>query len=395
MSAEGELLKGSILIEEGKIKGLGQIPDTPVDRIIDGYNHVALPGLFNAHTHLSMVYFRNYGTAHATLQEWLTDVWALEELLQSQDIYSASLLGIAEMILSGTTHFRDMYFYPEGTVEAAYEAKIKGTIGLTLFGDITETNRRLQKVPFFRELTPPLRWEIAPHSIYTCSEATLRRAIEVASLEAVPLHIHVSETRQEVEEALEKFKMSPVAYLHSLKTHKVKSTLPHCVHLLEGDFPLLQQFNTTVVHNPSSNCKLGCGIAEVGKLNALGIPLALGTDGAASNNALDMFNEIRLAALLASLKHPLSPYTLLKMACAGNTLEVGKDADLFLLDLDRPHLSPLNDLFSALVFSAKSSDVKYVFCRGELLLDNRALTTIDIERTQASVNNIWKAIKRR
>ncbi len=401
MSAEGELLKGSILIEEGKIKGLGQIPDTPVDRIIDGYNHVALPGLFNAHTHLSMVYFRNYGSGYTSLQGWLESVWALEDRLKAEDIYSASLLGIAEMILSGSGVFRDMYFFPEGTAQAVREAKVKGRLGLTLFGDLKETHKRLERLPLFREWSTEslLEWDIAPHSIYTCSEATLRRGIEVAVSEGVAVNIHASETAQEVKDSLEKFGMSPVAYLNHLGLREAQAILPHCVHLLESDYPILRDLAATVVHNPSSNAKLGCGIAPLKRIVDEGIEVTLGTDGAASNNALDMFNELRLAGLLASASleqaNPLSPYSLLKMATGGAALEVGGAADLILVDLDKPHLTPLNDPFSALVYSAKGSDVEYLFSNGELLMEKRELKTIDYPKVKREVEQIWQDIVKR
>jgi 5-methylthioadenosine/S-adenosylhomocysteine deaminase len=401
LTSAGELISGSILIEEGLIKAIGEVTIPSGARIIDGYNHLALPPLVNNHTHLSMVYFRNYGSGYTSLQGWLEAVWALEDRLQEDDIFSASLLGIGEMILSGTCHFRDMYFFPEGTANAVRESKVRANLGLTLFGDLEETHKRLERLPLFREWASEslLSWDIAPHSIYTCSEATLRKGIEVAQREGVALNIHASETAQEVEEALEKFGLSPIAYLQKLGIGEVASLLPHCVHLLESDYPILRDLGATVVHNPSSNAKLGCGIAPLKRLVDEDIRVTLGSDGAASNNALDMFNELRLAGLLASASlqeaNALSPFALLKMATAGATLEVGGVADLILIDLDKPHLTPLNDPFSALLYSAKSSDVEYLFCNGELLMEKRELLTIELERRQSEVKKIWEGILQR
>ncbi len=398
---EGEVLYGSLLIEDGVIAVMGEVDTPPRAEVIDGYNHLALPSLVNNHTHLSMVYFRNYSAGYTSLQGWLESVWALEELLKGGDIYSASLLGIGEMILSGTGLFRDMYFFPEGTAEAVRESKIKGRLGLTLFGDLEETNERLERLPIFREWAtePLLEWDIAPHSIYTCSEATLRKGIEVAATEGVALNIHASETAQEVKDSLERFGMSPVAYLKELGLEGAKAILPHCVHLLESDYPILRELEATVVHNPSSNSKLGCGIAPLKRIVDEGIEVTLGTDGAASNNALDMFNELRLAGLLAAASleqaNPLSPYSLLKMATGGKSLEVGGAADLILVDLDKPHLTPLNDPFSALVYSAKGSDVEYLFSNGELLMEKRELKTIDYPKVKREVEQIWQDIVKR
>ncbi len=392
---------GSILIEDGVIVAMGEVDTPPDAEVIDGYNHLALPSLVNNHTHLSMVYFRNYGSGYSSLQGWLESVWALEELLKEGDIYSASLLGIAEMILSGSGTFRDMYFFPEGTAQAVREAKVKGRLGLTLFGELEETHKRLERLPLFREwaTNPLLEWDIAPHSIYTCSEATLRKGIEVAANEGVAVNIHASETAQEVKDSLEKFGLSPVAYLNHLGLKEAKAILPHCVHLLESDYPILRELAATVVHNPSSNAKLGCGIAPLKRMVDEGIEVTLGTDGAASNNALDIFNELRLAGLLAAASleqaNPLSPYALLKMATEGGTLEVGKAADLILVDLDKPHLTPRNDPFSALVYSAKGSDVEYLFSNGELLMEKGELKTIDYPKVKREVEQIWQDIVKR
>ncbi len=392
---------GSILIEDGLIKAMGEVAIPSDAKVIDGYNHLALPSLVNNHTHLSMVYFRNYGSGYTSLQGWLEAVWALEDRLKEGDIYSASLLGIAEMILSGTSQFRDMYFFPEGTAEAVRESKIRGNLGLTLFGDLEATQQRLERLPLFREWATEslLSWDIAPHSIYTCSEATLRKGIEVAAREGVAVNIHASETAQEVKDSLEKFGMSPVAYLKHLGLEEARAILPHCVHLLESDYPILRELEATVVHNPASNSKLGCGIAPLKRMVDEGLEVTLGTDGAASNNALDLFNELRLAGLLAAASlqqaNPISPFTLLKMATGGATLEVGAPADLILVDFDKPHLTPLNDPFSALIYSAKGSDVEYLFCNGELLMEQRELKTIDYPKVKREVERIWQDIVQR
>jgi len=414
MTGEEKILLGSIAITGNKITALGDIPkDFKADLVIDATGMIAMPGLVNAHTHLSMTYFRNYRDSYANLYDWLQEIWKLEAVLKPADIYPSSLLGAAEMILSGTTCFADMYFFPEGTAQAAFDAKLKANIGLTLFGEIDETKNRINKtLPVLQELSkaPTLRYDIAPHAIYTCSEETLRYAVETVRDRNCRLHIHASETQKEVTDSLVEHGKTPLAYLDSLGAFTVKNYIAHGVHPTATDYELINNQNTTVVHNPSSNCKLASGIAPIKLMADRKVQIALGTDGASSNNTLDMFQEIRLAAMLSAVSGGgsggISPYQLLEMATIGGaralgreaecgTLEIAKDADIILLDTDKAHLTPLNNLYSALVFAATSSDVDTVFCRGQLLMQHRVLQTIDIERTIAETNSAWKHIKNR
>ena len=416
MTVENLSFLGSIAIDGRKLVAIGDEPvNFHADKIIDAQNMIALPGLVNAHTHLSMTYFRNYRDSVADLHQWLEEVWKLEDKLVAEDTYIASLLGLAEMILSGTTCFADMYFFPEGTAQAIKDAKMKANLGLTLFGDETDSKQRIaERLPFLQSLKQEsdgkIDFSIAPHAVYTCSPQTFRLAADTAQREGCRVHTHASETRKEVQDCIATYHISPIEHVHTHGVLKAGCILAHGVHPSEEDIELLASGNVSVIHNPSSNCKLGSGIAPIASYKAAGVRLALGTDGASSNNNLDMFKEIRLAAMLSSAVtgNPLSlsPFDILRMATIGGaealgreqecgTLEVGKDADLIWINTTGAHVTPLNNIFSALVYAIQSSDVDTVLCAGQILMENRVLQTIDYERTRKLFMQSWHAIQER
>lgn len=404
---------GSVGIDGSKIAFIGEQPaDFAADETIDATGMIALPGLVNAHTHLSMVYFRNYKDTVENLQDWLSEIWPLEDKLIATDTYPASQLGITEMISSGTTCFSDMYFSPEGTCRAVYESGIKANLGITLFSDLSDSKTCVADgLPIMEDYASKsgnrIRYDIAPHAVFTCTADSYRYAVDFAREHHCRLNTHLCETRKEVDDCIATHGHSPVEYLQSLGVFDVDTYLAHCVHLDSRDLDILAHTGTTVVHNPSSNCKLASGIAPVARMRQAGISLALGTDGAASNNSLDLFQEIRLAGMISAVStgNPvaLKAYDILYMATAGGaqalgrlqecgTLEVGKDADIILIDTHTPHLTPLNNPFSALVYAAKSTDVDTVFCQGRKLMDHRVLLTIDEEAVLRTADSIWRNI---
>lgn len=416
MTTEDAVSTGSIAIEDRHIHAIGSVPSTFVpDRVIEASGKIALPGMVNAHTHVSMTYFRNYRDAAADLHTWLQQIWRLEALLRPEDTYVATQLGIAEMIRSGTTCFSDMYFFPEGTARAVIESNMKAQIGLTLFGDEEDSKRRIdERLPYLRDLlrksAGKITFDIAPHAVYTCTPGTYRIAVETAAAENCRVHTHASETTREVVECIQSFQKTPIAHLADLGVLAGRSYVAHAVHPHPEDIALLADNQVPVIHNPSSNCKLGSGIAPITAYRDAGVPLALGTDGPSSNNALDMFQEMRLAAMLASgsTGNPLSltPYEIIRMATIGGalalgrqdecgTLEIGKDADIILIDKSKPHMTPLNNLYSALVFSAKSSDVDTVICAGNILMEQRELKTLDLESIRDRFLGTWVDIQER
>lgn len=416
MTAEDLVLHGAIAIEGRNIVAVGSIPAGFVaDKVIDAQGLLALPGFVNAHTHVSMTFFRNYKDSVQDLHDWLEEIWRLERLLVPEDTYPASLLGIAEMIASGTTCFADMYFFPEGTVDAAIEAGIKANIGLTLFGDEADSRSRIdERLPYLRTLRErtggSIRFDIAPHAVYTCTPGTYRLAAQTAKTEGCKVHSHASETAKEVSDCMASYGKTPIAHMHDSGVLAAGTYLAHAVHPQPSDVRLLAKHQAVIVHNPSSNCKLGSGIAPLSAYRDAGVRLALGTDGASSNNALDMFQELRLAAMLSagSTGNPMamSPFELLRMATIGGavalgrehecgTLETGKDADIILLDAHAPHMTPLNNPYSAIIFAAKSTDVRTVLCAGKILMEDRKFTTIDIEATQRRFLETWNNIQAR
>ena len=409
-----EIIVGSIAISGRRIVSVGTIPsDFIPDTIIEGKGKIAMPGFVNAHTHLSMTYFRNFRDSVSNLQHWLQEIWALEAHLTPQDIYPASLLGIAEMIASGTTCFADMYFFPEETARAVQQSQIKANLGLTLFGDEKESYRRVTEyLPPLQNLQQEssglLKIDIAPHAVYTCTPGTYRIAAETAREHHCRVHTHISETAQEVADCLTMYGETPLMHLYHSGLCDTELYGAHGVHLTETERKLLAEQHWSVVHCPSSNCKLASGIASVPDLVHDGVSVALGTDGASSNNTLDMFKEMRLGAMLSSAStgkpQTVTPYDLLQMATIGGaralgrdkecgTLEPGKDADIILIDIESPHMTPLNDPFSALVFSASSSDVHTVICAGTTLMENHELRTIDTQQVIREVNNRWNTLK--
>jgi 5-methylthioadenosine/S-adenosylhomocysteine deaminase len=409
-------VRGSIAIEDGKISAIGNIPPTFIaDQVIDGSRMIALPGFVNAHTHASMQYFKNFNDTHQNLETWLQAVWKYEAILQPNDIKLASILAIAEMNRSGTTCFTDMYFDPEQTIEALIETHMKATIGLTLFGELAESKKRINSsLSYFKSIRNNyplhLSFDIAPHAIYTCSGETYSYGKQIANEVGCRLHTHLSESPYEVEQSKKENGMSPIAYLDSLGALDDHTYLAHVVHPIDNDLEILQRTKPFIIHNPSSNCKLGNGIAPISTYKELGLSVALGTDGSSSNNTLDMFKEMRLCAMISatSTHNPiaLTPFEIIRMATIDGatalgrdsvcgTLEVGKDADIVLIDIDKPHLSPLNDPYSAIVFGCNSADVDTVLIRGDIVYTNSEFSYIDIERYISEMGIKWEEIQNR
>ncbi len=407
MTERGLFLRGDILIsDDGKIAAIGDVK-AKADNVIDGSSMIALPSFVNAHTHAAMTLMRNFKDDKPNLQEWLAEIFRIEDKLVDNDIYWASLLGIAEMIKSGCTAFADMYFYSWNTVRAVKESGTRAAISLTLFGDGNETRKR------FRELVPRvqeeargydgIRIDIAPHAIYTCTAETYQLAAEWAISSNAYLHTHLSETKKEVDDAVAAYGKTPLEYLDSLGVFKAKTYLAHAVHLTDSEIERLSEIkDASVVHNPASNLKLQSGIAPIQKFLSKGINTALGTDGASSNNNLSMIKDICLAALLSHIP----AYDILEMATINGakalglddrigTIEVGKDADITLINTEDVNTAPVNDPFSAVVFSSDRGNIDTVFSKGRKLLERGRLLTIDEEEVIRKAQECWDNLLRR
>ncbi|MGE4463352.1 amidohydrolase [Sphaerochaeta sp.] len=411
MTKEGYSLRTDIGIDGTHIAFVGKAePSFHPDHIIDASSLLAMPALVNAHTHLSMGLMRNYKDDLPTLQEWLAEIFPIEDQLTERDILLASRLGIVESIQSGVTTIADMYFNQHSTAQAIIEGGIRASIGITLFGDLQQSKERVKKSEallrsFRSHPESRIQFDYAPHAIYTCPKETYQYAHDLAKEHGALLHTHLSETRKEVEDSVQEFNATPLAYLKELGClDDIRLLLAHCVHLCDEELEILKEVDATIVHNPSSNAKLSSGLAPVSKFLEHGLNVALGTDGASSNNNLNLFEEMHVASLIGRVYTPtntkLSPYQVLGMATTNGAkalgldhrigrLEAGMEADILLVDLHKSHLTPLNDPFSALVYSAQASDVDTLFCQGRMLMQHRKVLSLSVEDVLHDANACW------
>lgn len=417
MRAEGEYFYGDIGLEGTKIVFVGEKPQGFIpDTTLDATGMLAMPALVNAHTHLAMQFMRNYRDSAPNLQAWLAEIFPIEDKLSQSDVLASARLGVIEQIQSGITTFNDMYFFPESTARAANEGGIRANLGLTLFGDLSSSKLRVREREKLTDSAIAasggrITLDIAPHAIYTCTTETYQYGHAWAKANHRNLHTHLSETKKEVDACLKEHGKTPLHYLESIGAlEDIPSILAHCVHLTPSEIELMKGLNTTIVHNPSSNCKLASGVAPISVFLKNSINVAIGCDGSSSNNNQNLFEEMHIATLLSSVhsRHlcNLKPFDMLKMATINGakalglekkigTLEVGKEADILLLDLGKAHLTPLNDPFSALVYSAQASDVDTVFCQGKMVMEKRRVLGLDQDEIHKDVNSRWDAIRTR
>jgi 5-methylthioadenosine/S-adenosylhomocysteine deaminase len=411
MLAEGgdRIDRGDIAIEGSRLLQVGASGLTPVgwqpDRVLDGSDHLCLPGLINCHTHAAMAILRGYAD-DLPLMEWLeTKIWPVEDRLTGEDVYWATLLAIIEMVKSGTTTFNDQYFFMEDVARAVAETGVRAVLARGLSGIGPSAERGLEEG---RSLIG--RWHggaggritvrVGPHAPYTCPPDYMKKVLQLAEECRVGIHIHVAETAGEVREIREQYGKTPVAYLDDLGVFSLPVLAAHCVHLTEDDLVLLAERSVAVAHNPESNMKLASGAAPVVAMRRAGITVGLGTDGAASNNNLDMFEEMRSAALLHKLVNQdalaLPAHEALMMATGDGAralglekevgvLKPGYKADLIMVDLNQAHLCPRHKLVAQMVYSARGSDVDTVIIDGRPVVENRKMLTVDEDAVRNQV----------
>lgn len=389
-----------IAIEGCNIKSIGKAPEgfLPIKKI-DARGMIAMPGLINTHTHLPMSLLRNYAD-DMPLMDWLEKkVWPVESRLSEEDIYWGSMLSIAELIMSGTTCFNDMYEFADSVAQAAFDSGIRGFVANTLFDRTRIADKGLSKTEdLFRKWSRTSEGRVgvmvAPHALYTCSDDYLVEAARAARELGTGLHIHLSESRVEVEQSLERNKRTPVRHLYELGVFESRTLAAHCVHITSEDMELLSQNNVCVLNNPASNLKLGNGFAPVEAMLQKGICVSLGTDGACSNNSQNMLEDMKLAALInkgvGENPQALSADRVIKMATVSGanalgigsvtgSLEEGKAADIILVDMKAANMQPVHNMASAIVYSAQAADVDTVIVNGKILMENRMLTTMNLE----------------
>ncbi len=407
-NSEGQLLSDySIVIENDKIIDL-----VPQDKVFDEYeandtyqltDHILIPGLINTHTHAAMSLFKGFAD-DLSLQDWLNDyIWPAEkEFINSSFVKDGSILALSEMIKSGVTTFNDMYFFPDATAEAVKELGVRSNIGLVVLdfptNYATDPEDYLLKGFEFRD-----KWRneelittsIAPHAPYSVSDEAFTLINTYSEELSINIHTHLHETQWEIEDSIEKYGITPVQRLNNLGIIGPSLMAVHCVHLNDQDMATLAKNKVSIVHNPSSNMKLGSGIADIAKMLKQNLNISLGTDSSASNNRLDIMEEMRLAALLikGSTKSPesFSANEAIKMATINGakalglesiigSIEKNKKADLVAIDLNSIENQPIYNPLTTLVYSSSRSDVSYVWIDGEIKLKDKKLVKIDEER---------------
>lgn len=387
-------------VRDGRIALVGTSGGDKYDRVIEAGNYALLPGLVNTHGHAAMTLLRSVSD-DLPLKEWLEEkIWPLEAKLNPDRVYWGTMLAITEMLRGGTTTFTDMYFYEDEVARAAEETGIRAVLARGLVGLNPNFQEAMAETREFVRTwhgrgDGRITAQVGPHAPYTCPQPSLSRILDLAADLNVPLQIHLSETPSEVRDSYNLSGKSPVEVLEEAGMFAFPVLAAHCVNISAGDIEILARHDVRVAHNPNSNLKLGSGIAPVPDLLRQGVTVGLGTDGAASNNNLDMLEEIRLAALIHKGVHNdptlISAAQALEMATVMGAralfldgqigkIQEGLKADLILIDLHKPHLTPLHNPEAHIVYSAQAADVAYTMVDGRLLMDNGRLTTIDEER---------------
>ncbi|WP_144904903.1 amidohydrolase [Halobellus captivus] len=399
---DATLTDADVLIDRdgGRIEAIG--PDLAAEYDIggtlDASGGLVMPGLVNAHTHVAMTLLRGYAD-DKPLDAWLReDIWPAEAELTAEDVRAGTELGLLEMIRSGTTTFADMYFHVPEIVEAVDRAGMRARVGhgvVTVGKDEDAARADVEEsLDVAREYDGAadgrIRTAVMPHSLTTVDETLLREAVAAAREDGIPVHTHANETRDEVDPIVEDRSERPLAYADDIGLLSEVDFLAHGVHVDDSEIDLLAERGTAVVHCPASNMKLASGIAPVQKLLDAGVTVGLGTDGAASNNDLDLFDELRDAAMIGKLgaddASAVPAEAAVNMATQGGAaalslpggrVEVGAAADLAVVDLDAPHLAPAHDLVSHLAYAVRGSDVRHTVCDGQILMRDREVLTLD------------------
>jgi 5-methylthioadenosine/S-adenosylhomocysteine deaminase len=403
----------SVAVDNGVIAAVGTMPaDFKAEKTIFGSGKMLIPGLINAHTHAYMTVFRNCAD-DLKFNDWLFGrILPLEDKLTPEDCYWGSLLGIMEMLSTGTTCYNDMYIFTDASARAATESGIRAVLSRGLVGDDGDPKggqRRLEEA--FSELIEwqgedALSFMLAPHAPYTCGEQYQKAVAEHARQLGVGIHTHISESQAELDTVRTSYGCTPPELMDKTGLLTSRTTAAHCVYLTDSDIALLSARGVSVATNPVSNLKLANGVAPVPKMLKAGINVALGTDGAASNNSLNMFRDLGLLSVLhkgvtgdpqaVTAREAFEIATKNGAKALGlsgvGEIRPGMKADLAVLDLDRPNIQPLNDPLAALCYSLNGSEVETVMVGGKILMENREFLTLDRDKVLYEVNAICERI---
>ena len=404
---------GSVAVAGDTIAAIGPVSafdSRKAKRVIDAHGGLILPGLINTHTHAAMALFRGLAD-DLPLMTWLNDhIFPAEAKLTEEMVRQGTRLACAEMIRSGTTCFCDMYLYEDAVAEAASECGMRAVVGEVLYdfpspnyGPIDKGFEYTARMMARWAGDPLIRIAVEPHSPYLCQPSLLERAARLAGENGALLVIHVAETENEAVQIKEKYGATPVGHLGNLNLLGPNLVACHGVVLSPGDIDLLARFDVKVSHNAESNMKLASGIAPIPDLLSAGVCVGLGTDGCASNNNLDLFAEMDMAAKLHKVKRldptVLDAATTLQMATSNaarvlgmeriiGSIEPGKRADLIVVDTAKPHLTPMYEPVSHLVYAARGDDVRHSVINGKVVMEDRELERIDMDKVLADAGQL-------
>lgn len=420
-SNDSQIDNGLIAINEDVIVAVGRNEDLG-DTIrgkttIDAAHCIVMPGLINAHTHAAMTCFRGIAD-DMELMSWLNNyIFPAEAKNVDRELaYWGSKLACAEMIRSGTTTFCDMYIFEDETATAAKESGMRCLVGEVLFDfpspNVKSPEEGLAYTGMLIEKwnsDPLVNILVEPHSLYTCSPSLLKDAKDLADRYNLPIATHLLENRGEEKQLKEKLGKNATQFLHEMGYLNERFFAFHCVVMDDEDIEMFADNGCKVVHNPESNMKLASGVAPISSMLAHGVTVGLGTDGCASNNNLDMFQEMDTAAKLEKVERldptVMSATTVTRMATRDGarvlgmenlvgSLQVGMKGDIIIIDLNRPHLTPMYNAYSHLVYTVKGDDVKTALINGKVVMEDRKLLTIDEHDVMDRVNQISKRVRK-
>ncbi|MFW5998292.1 MAG: amidohydrolase [bacterium] len=407
--------EGYIIIKENIIQEIGETPvpkkekmnNIHFDKIINGENTVALPGLINTHTHSAMTLLRGFAD-DLPLKNWLEEkIWPVEAKLSPEDIYWGSLLAIIEMIKSGTTTFADMYFKMDQIGQAVKKSRIRAVLSQGLI-EANDGKEGLKNAVTFckkwnNKANKRITTMLAPHAPYTCSPEYLEDIYEISRNLDLPINIHIAETKNEIKTIQNKYNLRPLELLEKVKLLERPIIGAHCVHLNENDIELLKNNKVGVAYNPNSNMKLGSGIAPVNLMLKKGIKVGIGTDGTASNNNLDLIEEAKIGSYLQKANNLdptlLDVKTMSKMLTINGArilhlenlgkLQPGFLADLILIDIKKDSVFyPHHNNLSNILYAANGNSVKTVLINGNVVMENKKITTINEQKVYREVERI-------
>lgn len=407
--AEDVVRETSLYIEGDRITGIGDKPaGFSADKVIDGTDRLVIPGLINCHTHSYMSFMRNVAD-DLSFMDWLFGtIDPIEQQMTDEDTYWGANLAIIEMMKSGTTCFNDMQMNIHQTTWAVKESGMRAVVcrGLVGSGNDEAGQMRLRQAYEERDAAKDcdrLTFRLGPHAPYTCDDEFLKIVAAEAKREKMGIHVHLSESESEISQIQEKYGCTPIALAEKCGIFDVPAIAAHCVQVTDEDIDILKRKNVSVVTNPASNMKLGNGFAPIAKMLDAGVNVCLGTDGAASNNCLNMFHELSLLTLIhkgtgktpqcVSAKEGFRIATINGAKALGlekeiGSIEVGKKADLAILDLCTPSLTPRNNLIAGLSYSANGSEVDTVIVNGQVTMENRKILTMDEKQVYAKIQDI-------